>query len=85
MATKPSGEMAVAIAHPGPDGSGVLDQVKVMTVTGGERGIDAVFRGLRARGFEVYDHRSERRPGERERVDVRQCAIAGALRLAVEQ
>jgi hypothetical protein len=72
--TDSDGEMALAIAHMGDRGP-VLDEVKVMPVTGGETGIDAVYRGLRAQGIEVKDCSA---PG-RERVgDVRERAIASA-------
>lgn len=76
MATKPNGEMALAIAHVGPDGHACIDEVKSMTVAGGDAGIDAVYRGLRRQGFEVFDGRADRpdRSG-----NVRLNAIMGAV------
>jgi hypothetical protein len=80
VATAPSGEMAMAIAHMEPEGA-VLDEIRLVTVTGGDAGIDAVYRGLRAQGIEVCDHR-RREPPERRSGDVQARAIADALELA---
>jgi hypothetical protein len=84
MATSPNGEMVLAIAHVGRDGRAVIDEVKALTVAGGDAGIDEVYRGMRDQGIEVYDGRADRAPADRDG-DVRERAVAGALRLAVEQ
>jgi len=82
IATAPSGELAFAIAHMTPDGP-VLDVVRVMIVAGGEAGIDAVYRGLRAQGIEVRDCRPTWPAGRSG--DVRARAIADALEMAAAQ
>jgi hypothetical protein len=75
--------MSLAIAHLAPDGQPVLDAVNTSTVAGGDAGIDEVYRGLRAEGIEVDDERAH--AVDREVGDVRQRAIAGALKKVVEQ
>jgi hypothetical protein len=82
LATSADGEVAVAIAHMGAEGP-VLDEVKVMTVTGGEAGVDAVYAGLRAMGIDIRDERRHWRAAGQERDrDVRARAVADALRMA---
>jgi hypothetical protein len=78
IATSPGGEMALAIAHMGPDGP-VLDEIRVRTVAGGEAGIDAVYRGLREQGISVVDHRNEAGTARALVGDIRSRAIADAF------
>jgi len=81
MATAPTGEMVLAIAHIEPDGTAVIDAVNESTVEGGEAGIDAVYRGLRAQGIDVNDFRQQVGPHRSDAHNVKTCAIAGALQL----
>jgi hypothetical protein len=53
VAASADGQMVLAIAHRGADGQPQLDEVRVLTVTGGEAGIAAVYRGLRDRGITI--------------------------------
>ena len=82
MATAPTGEMVMAIAHIEPDGTAVIDAVRELIVEGGEAGIDAFYRGMRARGIEVNDFRQQAGPRRPHRGNVKATAIAGALRMA---
>jgi hypothetical protein len=70
VAASEDGQMVLAIAHRGADGRPQLDEVKVLTVTGGKAGVAAVYRGLRARGITIAPGRLLAEGG-----DVRQRAI----------
>jgi len=74
--TNSNGEVAIAIAHMSNNGP-VVDAIEVMTVTGGEAGIDAVYRGLCEQGIEVTDCRIR---GQNRVGDVRARAIAAVLK-----
>ena len=63
-------------------GGAVLDEVRVMPVTGGDAGIDEVYRMFREHGVEVHDHRRLAHHKRRGADTVRARAIFDALELA---